>query len=417
MENFTIIGGRRLSGKVEIEGAKNSILPILAASILAKGKVEILSCPKIKDVLNMIKILEYLGVETKFEENTLIIDNSSIQVKQIPKKLAEELRASICFVGALLSLSNQAKIAYPGGCSIGKRPVDIHLDALRKLGVECKEYKNGIWCNAKKGIIGNRIILPFPSVGATENIMLASVFCRGKTIIHNCAKEPEIIDLANFINSMGGKVLGAGTARIEIIGVDNLSATTYKPMADRIEFGTYLISAVITSGEVEIYNFKLKNIDNMLYKFLNNTCSISINNDIIYIKSNKVKNPFSFETGPYPNFPTDMQAQTMALLSVCEGKSTIKETLFENRFSHVNELVKMGADISVNGNVATINGVKCLHGEVVGANDLRGGASLVLAGLVAEGRTIVNNVHHIERGYLNMCEKLQGLGADIIKNY
>jgi UDP-N-acetylglucosamine 1-carboxyvinyltransferase len=416
MGNYTINGGRKLSGSIKIESAKNAVLPILSASLLCSGEVIIQNCPKIGDVLSMIKILNYLGVSTKFQDDNLVIDNSNFKNRQIPKNLASEMRSSIFLLGPILALDNKVKLAYPGGCNIGQRPIDIHISSLKRLGATIKEYSNGIWAESPNGIVGDRIILSFPSVGATENAIMASVFCKGKTIINNCAREPEVIDLANFINSCGGLVSGAGTNRIEITGVKKLYGTIYKPISDRIELGTYMISSVITDGEGEFKNANIQNIPVLAHKFLNNTCRITVKNDIIYVKSEGLKKAYSFETGPFPKFSTDFQAQAMALLTVSEGTSIIRENLYENRFAHAEQLNLMGANVSVYGNVAEVKGVARLHGAKVVANDLRGGSALVLAGLCAEGQTVVEGVSHIKRGYLDMCEKLKSLGADIKEN-
>lgn len=416
MESYVINGGRKLSGSVKIESAKNAVLPIIAGALLCSGEVVIQNCPKIGDVITMLDILDYLGVNAYFQEDNLIIDSKGFCNRQIPKCLTKKLRSSIYMLGAILAIRNNVKLAYPGGCNIGSRPIDIHLSALKQLGVSVEEGDLYVDCIAQNGISGSDICLPFPSVGATENVILASVFCKGKTIVRNCAREPEIVDLANFINACGGRVNGAGSKTIEIFGVKKLFGTVYKPISDRIELATYVISTVITGGEAEFLNADLQNIPNLVHKFLNNTCSVTVKNDIIYIKSNGVKKAFSFDTGPYPKFSTDVQPQTMALLSVSQGQSVIRENLFENRFGHATELCKMGAKIKVLDNVAIVDGVKRLHGATVCANDLRGGASLVLAGLNAEGVTTVLNTNHVERGYFDMVGKLTELGADVRKN-
>lgn len=414
MEKYVINGGNRLSGKIRIESAKNSVLPIIAGSILTNEQVVIKNCPKIQDVYSMLEILSYLGSKWCFDENNLMISNASINSYDIPKKLASPLRSSIFLLGALLCRFKKAKIYQPGGCNIGKRPIDLHISALEQLGVKTEFFGEQLICSAKD-IKGNNIYLKFPSVGATENIILCSVLGKGKTQIFNPAREPEIVDLMNFLNSMGAKIYGAGTSTILIDGVDKLSGTEHTPISDRVECGTFMLATAISGGEVELSNCNSKNISLLINKLCNNTCKISINNDIIYIKSGEKRKGFSFITNPYPHFPTDLQAQTMSLLSVSEGVSTITENVFENRFSHAKELVKMGADISVKGKTAIIKGVKRLRGEKVVATDLRGGASLVLAGLNAEGQTTVENICYIERGYCDFDLKLRSLGADIIK--
>lgn len=414
MGKYIINGGRKLSGKISLECAKNSVLPILAACILTDEQVVIKNCPKIKDVFAMLDILSHLGVRWQFQEQNLIINASGINGYSIPENLAKELRSSIFMLGALLSKFGKAKLYFPGGCDIGLRPIDIHISALERLGASIHEVNGQIICTAKN-VVGRDIYLDFPSVGATENIILASVLAKGKTQIHNAAREPEIVDLMLFLNKMGAKVYGAGTSTILVDGVKKLHGCEFLPISDRIEGGTYLLATAITGGQIEISNCNSKNICFLIHKLCDNTCKITINNDIIYLNSRGSRKCFSFSTGPHPFFPTDLQAQTMSLLSVSEGVSVVTENVFEMRFRHVPELVKMGANICVKGQSAIINGVPRLNGANVFAEDLRGGASLVLAGLNAEGKTIVNNVHHIERGYYQMDKKLAMLGAEITK--
>ncbi len=414
MDKYLINGGRKLSGKIKVQSAKNAVLPIMAGAILTDEQVVIKNCPKIKDVQSMLNILSYLGCVWHFEDDNLILNANGADKYTVPKELANELRSSIFMLGALICRFKKAQISFPGGCDIGLRPIDLHLSALEKLGVKINSFDNSFFCFANE-IVGNNIYLDFPSVGATENIILASVLAKGKTQIFNAAKEPEIVDLMNFLNSMGAKIYGAGTSTILIEGVNKLHGTEYMPISDRIECGTFLLATAITGGEIELNNCNAKNISVLLHKLCDNTCKITINNDIIYIKSGLVSKSFSFSTGPYPFFPTDLQAQTMALLSVCDGESVAIENIFEKRFAHVSALALMGANITVNGKRAFISGVKRLKGANVCANDLRGGAALVLAGLNAEGQTTVNNIAHIERGYFELDKKLSSLGADIKK--
>ncbi len=414
MEKYLINGGRKLSGKISIQSAKNSVLPIIAGAILTDDEVVIKNCPKIKDVFSMLKILSHLGCVWQFDGDNLILNSSGADKYFVPKELASELRSSIFTLGALICRFKKAQIHLPGGCDIGQRPIDMHLSSLRRLGINVSEFNEQVFCSTKQ-IVGNDIYLDFPSVGATENIILASVLAKGKTQIFNAAREPEIVDLMNFLNSMGAKIYGAGTSTILIEGVKKLHGTEYKPIPDRIECGTFLLGAAITGGEIEIHNCNAKNISILIHKLCDNTCKISINNDIIYIKSGIEAKAFCFSTGPYPQFPTDLQAQTMALLSVCQGKSVVVENVFEKRFSHATSLVDMGADIKVKGKRAYINGVNRLKGANVCAKDLRGGAALVLAGLNAEGQTKISNISHIERGYFEFDKKLRLLGADITK--
>lgn len=412
MGRYEIFGGEKLCGKVKIESAKNAVLPILAASLLTDEEVVIMNCPMINDVASMIKILNHLGVKTQYNQGNLTIDASGLNAYTLPHWLTGELRSSIFMMGALVSRVKKARLSYPGGCDIGLRPLDIHINALIDLGVSVTDMCGELICTADK-IRGREIYLDYPSVGATENAMLIAVLAEGKTEIHNPAKEPEIIDLMNFLNAMGAKVFGAGTSTIFIEGVKRLHGACYKPIFDRIECGTYLLAGAITGGEIELSNCNAKNISALIHKLCDNTCKISIKNDIIYLKGGSVKKSFSIETGPYPSFPTDLQAQTMSLATVSEGVSMITETVFETRFNHVPELIKMGALVSVKGRTAIVNGVKRLHGAHVCAKDLRGGAGLVIAGLCAEGKTVVADIAHIERGYLDFDKKLKALGAKI----
>jgi len=412
MEKYIINGGRKISGKLNVQRAKNAVLPILAGAILTEEEVVIQDCPKILDVMNMIKILKALGVSVKFDENHLIVNAKGLNSCPVSSELCKELRSSIFLMGALVARTKRAKISFPGGCDIGARPIDLHIKALNSLNVKTVIENGDIECFTDK-VKGTKITLDFPSVGATENAMLCAVLGEGKTEIHNSAREPEIVDLMKFLNSMGAKVFGAGTSIILIEGVKKLNGTTYKPMGDRIEAGTYMLASVITGGELEIYGINHKNICSLIHKLCDNTCKISIKNDIIYLKSGAVKKPFNVDTLPHPGYPTDLQAQTMALLSVSGGESKIRESVFERRFNHVEELKKLGANIFVSGREAIIYGVKRLHGAKVTAKDLRGGAGLVVAALNAEGVSEIYGVNHIERGYLDMPKKLIELNADI----
>lgn len=412
MKKYLIEGGKKLSGKVEIESAKNSILALLAGSILTDEEVVIKNCPKINDVLSMIDILSFLGVKCSFNENSLIINAKERKGFCVPENLTKKLRSSTYLMGALLASQGLSKIFFPGGCNIGERPIDIHIDAFKRLGVSVNVEKSFVECK-RNNVSGGRVIFSFPSFGATVNVILYSVIGRGKTIIHNCAKEPEIVDLSNFLNSMGAKIKGAGTGRIEIDGVNKLHGIEYKPIADRIEVGTFLLSCAITGGDIEIHNANLQNIQLLTHKISNTSCKIDIKNDIIYANYCGVRESFNVETGPFPAFPTDMQPQTLAYLTVCKGNSFVKEKLFEKRFTQVDDLKKMGADLLVVDNCAFVRGVDKLKGCEVNANDLRGGASLVLASLFADGESLINGVEHVERGYLNFDKKLLHLGARI----
>ena len=414
MSKYVIKGGIKLDGSIEIDSAKNSVLPMMAGAILTKEIVVIKKCPKITDVFNMSLILKSLGVKTDFIENDLYIDASNLSGYTVNSELTNKLRSSFFMTGALLSAVNKAEVCFPGGCKIGKRPIDLHISALKCLGVCVTETVDRVICT-RNGLLGRDVELSFPSVGATENVILSSVFCKGSTVLYNAAREPEISDLADFLNSMGAKISGAGSSTVIIQGVKRLHGTVYTPIPDRIETGTYLLAAAITDGEIELKNTRAENISLLIHKLSNNTCKIRISNDIIYLKCGRVRRNLFLSTGPYPLFPTDLQAQATVLATVSDGVSVVKENVFENRFGYVKWLIKMGADITVFKRAAIINGVKRLHGGTVFAEDLRGGAALVLSGLLAEGKTTVCDIEHIERGYANLVSKLRHLGAEIEK--
>ena len=412
MKSYVIEGGKKLSGRVKIECAKNALLPILAGSILTEEEVIIKNFPQIKDAMSMLEILKSLGCKISIDKDVVSIDSSGINSCEIPSNLTSELRSSVFMLGGLISRFKKAKISLPGGCKIGARPVDMHIDCLKKMGADIRE-ENGVIICEKADVKGGKIWLKYPSVGVTENLIMASVIGNCNTTIFNAAEEPEIKDLACFLNKMGAKVIGGGTKRIDIYGVKKLHGVTYSPISDRIEMGTYLVAGAITGGEIEISGAQAENIFPIINKFCDNTCKVCIKNDIINLKSNGFRRGFKISTGPYPEFPTDMQPQMTALATVSRGVSAITENVFENRFGYLYELIKMGAKAKVVSNTAIIKGVSVLHGEKVFATDLRGGASLVLAGLNAEGTTTVCNIEHIERGYFEMCKKLASLGASI----
>lgn len=411
MEKFVINGGRKLEGIVSIESAKNAVLPMMAAAVLTEEEVVIKNCPAIGDVLKMAKILEDCGAKVNFCEGDMIIDAKDLTLDFVPESLSKSLRASVLMLGGLSGRLGRAEIYYPGGCNIGKRPIDIHLYALKTLGAAIYDTGSRILCSGKPS--GGDVYLDFPSVGATENALLAAVTAKGSSRIFNPAKEPEISDFIGFLNGMGARISGAGTSCIRVEGVKRLHGVTYLPMPDRIEAGTYLIASAITGGEIALKGANAENISSLLGKLCDNSCKISLSNGIIYQKSIKGRTCFDVKTGPYPLFPTDLQAQMTSLAAVSEGTSQIRENVFETRFGHVAELLKMGADITVDGRTATVKGVKRLHGAIVSAHDLRCGAAMIVAGLAAEGQTIVLGAHHIERGYLDIHKKLAGLGADI----
>jgi len=415
MEKYIINGGNKLYGSVEIQSAKNSVLPILAATVLTDDKVKILKVPNITDVKNMAKILSNLGCKVVFENGNLIVDSSFANSYEIPRELAHELRSSVFLLGSVISRFHTAKIAYPGGCDIGLRPVDLHLAGLKRLGVEIEEENGYIICKCEK-LKGNEIMLDCPSVGATENLMLAAAKAEGTTVIKNAAREPEIEDLQRLLNCMGAKMKGAGTGTITVEGVKSLHGCDFLPIPDRIEAGTFLIAAAMCGGEVELNHVCAENISSLLHKLRENGCKIHINNDKIILENYKRPTSVkSVETQPYPGFPTDLQAQITALCCICHGQSIITENLFETRFKYVPELRKMGADITVIDRNAFVRGVEKFYGATVVAHDLRGGAALVSAGLAAEGRSEVLDISHIDRGYGSFEYKLRSLGGDIVR--
>ena len=412
MEKYIIEGGRPLNGEVEIQSAKNAVLPLLAAAVLTEQKVVIHKCPRITDVLNMVQILCELGFKTHFQGEELEIDGADAANHEIPAALAKEMRSSVFMLGSVIARFGKARIAYPGGCDIGLRPIDLHLSGLRRLGVRISEDGGYIDCKCEE-LCGTEIILDCPSVGATENIMLAAVKAKGRTVIRNAAKEPEIVDLAGFLNRMGAKVEGAGGAVISVEGVAKLKGVEYTPISDRIEAGTFLIASAMCGGELLLKNTDADNIASLIHKLCEISCKIHAEDDKIYIRSEGRLSPKLVETSPYPGFPTDLQAQMTALACICEGSTVIVENLFETRFKHIPELIRMGADITVRGRSAFIRGVKTLKGADVFAGDLRGGAALTLAAISAEGLSSVSDLSHIDRGYSGFEYKLRRIGARI----
>lgn len=413
MEKYIVEGGRPLYGHIEIQSAKNAVLPLLAASVLTDETVVIHKCPRIRDVLNMIGILEELGCGTRFDGDDLFIDSSAAANHEIPAALAKELRSSVFMLGSVIARFGRARIAYPGGCDIGLRPIDLHLSGLRRLGVAIAEDGGYIDCVCEKPC-GAEVLLDCPSVGATENLILASARAEGTTVIRNAAREPEIVDLQNFINRMGGKVKGAGGAVVVVEGVRKLHGAAYTPMPDRIEAGTFLIAAAMCGGKLAIGNANADHIASLLHKLREISCKIRVQDDKIYIEcGGKRLSPKLVETSPYPGFPTDLQAPMTALACICDGATVIVENLFETRFKHVPELIRMGADITVRGRAALVRGVRSLKGADVIAGDLRGGAALTLAAISAEGESTVTDLGYIDRGYSEFEYKLRGAGARI----
>lgn len=413
MEKYVINGGHRLSGEISIQGAKNAVLPVLAASVIS-GKVStITNIPNLRDVDMMIKILDSIGAKTHIEGNVLTVDSSTIDKIEVPEELVREMRSSIIIMGALLARFGEAKLAFPGGCEIGLRPIDLHLKALRQMGAVIEEAHGLLDCKTT-GLRGCEIQLDYPSVGATENIMLAAVTAEGTTTITNAAREPELMDLQDYLNKAGAKVKGAGSSCIIIEGVKELDSCDHRIIPDRIVAGTYMAAATLTGGELFLKDIVTDHILSIIAKLKEAGAIIYANGNSLKIIGPRRPSAIDMlQTLPYPGFPTDMQAQIMALLTIANGTSVINETIFENRFKQAEELHRMGSNIKTFGKVAVIKGVKELTGAKVSAKDLRGGASLVLAGLVAQGTTEICNIYHINRGYDNMLEILTSIGADI----
>jgi UDP-N-acetylglucosamine 1-carboxyvinyltransferase len=416
MNKLKINGGKPLQGEITISGAKNAALPILAASLLAKDNVTIQNVPHLKDVTTMMELLGQLGAKLLVDENLQIqIDSNSVNELVAPYELVKTMRASILVLGPLLARYGRAEVALPGGCAIGSRPVDFHLKALKTMGAKI-EVKNGfIYASAPKGyLIGKPLVFDTVTVTGTENIMMAAVLAKGSTIIKNAAKEPEVVDLANMLIQMGAKITGAGTHTIEIEGVESLSGTTYSVLPDRIEAGTYLVAAAITRGDVTLRKVRPDHLLSILCKLEEAGAKVNLGEDWVHLNMQHQRPAaVDISTSPYPGFATDMQAQFMALNCVASGTASISENIFENRFMHVHELQRMGAQIRVNGNTAFVTGVDKLSGAPVMATDLRASAGLVLAGLAAEGETIIDRIYHVDRGYERIEEKLSALGADI----
>ncbi len=404
-----------LSGSVRVSGAKNSALPILAASLLGTEDIILEDVPRLKDVEVICEVLMSLGAKVEFLGDEIIKINSSNLVNyETPYELMSKMRASFLVMGPLLTRIGRTKTSLPGGCAIGTRPIDLHLKGFRALGAKIDVDHGNIGAYADK-LLGDRIYLDFPSVGATENIMMAATMAEGETIIDNAAMEPEIVDLANFLNKLGADVKGAGTSSIRIKGVKKLGGTTHSIIPDRIEAGTFMVAAAITKGDIIVENVISSHIKPVIAKLREVGCKIYENGDKIRVIAPSTLQATDIKTLPYPGFPTDMQAQFMALMSICNGTSVAIETVFENRFMHVDELKRMGADIKIDGKSAIVQGVDELMGAPVKATDLRAGAALVLAGLVASGVTEIGNTYHIDRGYFNIEGKLRNLGAKIYR--
>ncbi len=414
MDKLIISGGGPLSGEVRIAGAKNAALPILAATLLADGPMTISNVPHLHDITTTMELLGRMGVHLSVDEKMHIeVNTDTIRDFYAPYELVKTMRASILVLGPLLARFGRAEVSLPGGCAIGSRPVNLHIDGLRAMGAEV-EVRGGYIHASSKRLKAARLVLDVVTVTGTENLMMAAALADGETLIENAAREPEVVDLADCLNSMGARIRGAGTDLIRIEGVESLSGTNYEVMPDRIETGTYLVAAALTGGRILIRDTRPPLVDAVLHKLRESGAQIETGEDWISLDM-KGGRPRSVDihTAPYPAFPTDMQAQFMALNAVAEGVGMITETVFENRFMHVQEMQRMGADIRLEGNTAICRGVPRLNGAPVMATDLRASASLVLAGLVADGDTVVDRIYHIDRGYENIEEKLASLGARI----
>lgn len=412
MERIIVRKSLGLNGNIRVDGSKNAILPILAATLLTDEECIIHDVPYLEDVQVMCKLLESLGATVEKEENTLKISVKNIKTCEAPYELISKMRASFLVMGPLLARCNSAKVYMPGGCAIGTRPIDLHLKGFKYLGAEIKSESGYVNAVTEK-LKGNDIYLDFPSVGATENIIMAASLAEGETILENAAEEPEIVDLANFLNSMGANIIGAGTKTIRIKGVKKLHRTEHTIIPDRIEAGTYMVLAAATGGDITIENVVSSHLQPVIAKLREAGATVEEYEDKIKVISDGNVKPVDIKTLPYPGFPTDMQAQFMAMLAIADGTSIIHETIFENRFMHASELSRMGANVKIEGSSAILKGSSKLSGAKVKATDLRAGAALIIEGLIADGETEITEVYHIKRGYANIIKKLQGIGADI----
>ena len=416
MEKLVIHGGKPLEGTVRVSGAKNAVLPIIVASMLGTTQSVLTEIPKLDDVHTVCEVITSLGVHIdQSQAGTLVIDASHLTSTSAPYDLVRRMRASFLVMGPLLARKGHAKISLPGGCSIGARPIDLHLKAFEAMGAVINLENGDIEASVENGLKGAQIYLDFPSVGATENVLMAASLAEGRTVLENAAEEPEIVDLATYLNSMGANIRGAGTNVIRIEGVKELYGANHSVIPDRIEAGTFMVGAAMTGGNVYVENALSEHLKPLVAKLKEVGATVEEDIDGIRVIGHKPLRPADIKTLPYPGFPTDMQAQFMALTTICQGTSVITETVFENRFMHVDEFKRMGAKIRIEGRSAIVEGVPHLKGADVNATDLRAGAALVLAGLVAEGETKVGYLYHIDRGYDNLVQKLQRLGADIVR--
>lgn len=414
MESIIVTGGNPLAGEVWVGGAKNSALKLMAASLIVGGVTRLTNVPAIADVSVMSEVLEGLGARVTRTDHALEIDATNLSGCEAPYELVVRMRASTAVLGPLVARLGEARVAQPGGCNIGSRKIDMHIRGLQSLGVEI-EFEHGYMraTAPQGGPRAAQVVLDFPSVGATENLIMASVLASGTTVVENAAREPEIVDLADFLNACGAKIHGAGSPTVTIEGVQGLHATQHAVVGDRIEAGTYLVAGGIVGGPVTVRGFNPVHLDIVLDKLKSAGCEVERGADWATVGRTGPVQSVDIQTLPYPGFPTDMQAQFMALMAIGEGDSIITENVFENRFMFADELSRMGADVRIEGHHALVKGVDRLSGAPVMSTDLRGGAALVLAGLVAEGTTVVGEIHHIDRGYEDFCDKLRSLGADV----
>jgi len=414
LNKFIIRGGKRLKGEVEISGAKNAALPIVAASLLASGTSMVSRVPNLKDVLTIGQLIRHLGAEFSHEDNKTVINTEMIRIFEAPYELVRTMRASVLVLGPLVAKFGKAKVSLPGGCAIGARPINLHLMGFEKMGAKIELESGYVMAKAKR-LRGASVYFDTPTVTGTENLMMAATLAKGMTLLENAAREPEVVDLANALISMGAKIKGAGESVIEIEGVDELRPLNYSVIPDRIETGTFMIFAGITGGDIIIKGCKLEHLDAPIIKLKEAGLVFEHRTEGIRVIGPSRPKATDIKTMPYPGFPTDMQAQFMALMSMAEGTSMIKETIFENRFMHVAELKRMGADITVEDSTAMVKGVSRLKGAPLMATDLRASASLIVAALAAEGETVIHRIYHLERGYEKMEEKLLRLGAYVRK--
>jgi UDP-N-acetylglucosamine 1-carboxyvinyltransferase len=414
LSEIIVNGGKKLSGKINVQGAKNSVLPILAATILCDGECVIKNCPNLSDVETSLKILRQLGCKCKREDEFLSINSSSINSYKIPDALMREMRSSVVFLGGILGRMQKAVISSPGGCELGPRPIDLHLLALQKMGVEIVEEHGFLYCEAKDGLKGAEIHLSFPSVGATENIILAAATAQGETIIHNAAREPEISDLADFLNSAGARIYGSGSDTIYIYGVEKLKGTVHSIIPDRIVAVTYMACAAITGSEIKLCNIMPSHMVSSLSLFRESGCEIDVSGKSLIIRApEKLKRIPTIRSLVYPAFPTDAGPLLIAMLTLAEGTSVFVENIFENRFRYISELNRLGSKIKVENKVAVIEGVNKLSPANCKCTDLRGGAALVVAALGANGQSEIGEIHHILRGYDDIVTTLNSINADI----